>query len=150
MIAKGEKASINFLAWTLHETLNLLRPAQEQCEAPPEPALPSLGVEQSGEPQREFFLLQNEPSPCISLGDECHNIKDSNREHRDWGGTAAQTEGPAVPAAQGPWEQQHSHRASSACSALQPQPLCSLACQACFPKTYLDSLGHNNTELSVL
>ncbi|XP_056350864.1 uncharacterized protein LOC130254852 [Oenanthe melanoleuca] len=30
MIAKGEKASINFLAWTLQEALDLLRPAQEQ------------------------------------------------------------------------------------------------------------------------
>ncbi|XP_030131728.4 uncharacterized protein [Taeniopygia guttata] len=30
IIAKGEKASINFLAWTLQETLDLLRPVQEQ------------------------------------------------------------------------------------------------------------------------
>lgn len=39
MIAKGEKASINFLAWTLQEALDVLRPAQEKCEAPPEPML---------------------------------------------------------------------------------------------------------------
>lgn len=39
MIAKGEKASINFLVWTLQETLELLRPVQEKCEAPPEPML---------------------------------------------------------------------------------------------------------------
>ncbi|XP_039927393.1 uncharacterized protein LOC120755872 [Hirundo rustica] len=30
MVAKGEKASINSLVWTLQETLDLLRPAQEQ------------------------------------------------------------------------------------------------------------------------
>ncbi|KAM4896993.1 S-adenosylmethionine synthase [Sylvia borin] len=40
MIAKGEKASINSLVWKLQETLDMLRPAQEQCEAPPEPRLP--------------------------------------------------------------------------------------------------------------
>lgn len=39
MIAKGEKASINSLVWMLQETLDLLRPVQEQCEAPPEPTL---------------------------------------------------------------------------------------------------------------
>ncbi|XP_059332701.1 uncharacterized protein LOC132075944 [Ammospiza nelsoni] len=30
IIAKGEKASVNFLAWTLQGTLDLLRPVQEQ------------------------------------------------------------------------------------------------------------------------
>ncbi|XP_041260894.1 uncharacterized protein LOC121336112 [Onychostruthus taczanowskii] len=30
IIAEGEKTSINFLAWTLQETLDLLRPVQEQ------------------------------------------------------------------------------------------------------------------------
>ncbi|KAM7048101.1 uncharacterized protein M8220_005755 [Acridotheres tristis] len=47
MVAKGEKASINFLAWTLQETLDLLRPAQEQfCKqlAPcPRPVAPKNG-----------------------------------------------------------------------------------------------------------
>uniref|UniRef100_A0A8C5TII1 Sushi domain-containing protein n=1 Tax=Malurus cyaneus samueli TaxID=2593467 RepID=A0A8C5TII1_9PASS len=36
MIAEGEKASINSLVWTLQETLDLLRPVQEQfCKQPP-------------------------------------------------------------------------------------------------------------------
>ncbi|KAK4821129.1 hypothetical protein QYF61_013515 [Mycteria americana] len=39
MIAKGEKASINSLTWTLQEMLDLLHPVQEKCEAPPEPML---------------------------------------------------------------------------------------------------------------
>lgn len=43
MIAKGEKASINSLVWRLQETLDLLRPAQEQREAPPEPTPPFAG-----------------------------------------------------------------------------------------------------------
>ncbi|KAM6265348.1 uncharacterized protein M6G45_006152 isoform 2-T2 [Spheniscus humboldti] len=41
MIAKGEKASINFLVWTLQETLDLLRPVQEKfCKQLPPCPLP--------------------------------------------------------------------------------------------------------------
>ncbi|XP_032850048.2 uncharacterized protein LOC116961886 [Tyto alba] len=41
MIAKGEKASINFLAWTLQDILDLLRPAQEKfCKQLPPCPLP--------------------------------------------------------------------------------------------------------------
>ncbi|XP_039575662.1 uncharacterized protein LOC120507289 [Passer montanus] len=47
MIAKGEKASINSLAWTLQETLDLLRPAQEkfcrQLPPCPRPVPPKNG-----------------------------------------------------------------------------------------------------------
>ncbi|XP_061857526.1 uncharacterized protein LOC133625963 [Colius striatus] len=41
MIAKGEKASINFVVWTLQETLDILRPAQEKfCRQLPPCPLP--------------------------------------------------------------------------------------------------------------
>ncbi|XP_074687729.1 uncharacterized protein LOC141926205 [Strix aluco] len=41
MIAKGEKTSINLLAWTLQETLDLLRPVQEKfCKQLPPCPLP--------------------------------------------------------------------------------------------------------------
>ncbi|XP_074011284.1 uncharacterized protein [Numenius arquata] len=41
MIAKGEKASINFLVWTLQEALDRLRPAQEKfCKQLPPCPLP--------------------------------------------------------------------------------------------------------------
>lgn len=59
MIAKGEKASINFLAWTLHEVLDLLRPAQEKCEALPKRCSALLGggeQSSSGEALRHFSL----------------------------------------------------------------------------------------------
>ncbi|XP_053805633.1 uncharacterized protein LOC128791777 [Vidua chalybeata] len=47
IIAEGEKASINFLAWTLQETLDLLRPVQEkfckQLPPCPRPVAPKNG-----------------------------------------------------------------------------------------------------------
>lgn len=57
MIAKGEKASINSLVWMLQETLDLLRPAQEQCEAPPEPTLTFAGcwTKQQWRSTKEIF-----------------------------------------------------------------------------------------------
>lgn len=145
IIAKGEKASINFLAWTLQETLDVLRPVQEQCEASPGPA-PLLGVEQRGraEAQRKFFLLQNEPSVCISLGEEGHNLKDVSAKGSTGIGEAQQHKqgvlltlssstvigpaGQALPSSQ------------SLCAVME------LACQSHFSKKHLDGFGHNSTE----
>lgn len=112
-------------------------------------AFPGFWTKWSGEAQREFFLLQNEPSACISFGEEWHNMKDSNREHWDWGGTAAQTEGPAVPAAQGPGS---STATGPAVPALPSSHSLSALWHArhTFPRHIWRLWAHNNTELSVL